>query len=122
MKLMKSDLIISQQDSFPICNDEGKTVGVVELFNYSPLNDRAELGIEIEPEWQGKGLGKKSVLKMLRYAKEELALHTLYAIVEEDNIPSLSLFRNLGFEEQTIRNWFREGEKYKNGKLLQYTL
>lgn len=122
MKLMKSDLIISQQDSFPICNDEGKAVGVVELFNYSPLNDRAELGIEIEPEWQGKGLGKKSVLKMLRYAKEELALHTLYAIVEEDNIPSLSLFRNLGFEEQTIRNWFREGEKYKNGKLLQYTL
>lgn len=122
MKLMKSDLIISQQDSFPICNDEGKAVGVVELFNYSPLNDRAELGIEIEPAWQGKGLGKKSVLKMLRYAKEELALHTLYAIVEEDNIPSLSLFRNLGFEEQTIRNWFREGEKYKNGKLLQYTL
>ena len=122
MRLMKSDLIISQQDSFPICNDEGKAVGVVELFNYSPLNDRAELGIEIEPAWQGKGLGKKSVLKMLRYAKEELALHTLYAIVEEDNIPSLSLFRNLGFEEQTIRNWFREGEKYKNGKLLQYTL
>ena len=122
MRLMSSDLIISQQDSFPICNDEGKAVGVVELFNYSPLNDRAELGIEIEPEWQGKGLGKKSVLKMLRYAKEELALHTLYAIVEEDNIPSLSLFRNLGFEEQTIRNWFREGEKYKNGKLLQYTL
>ena len=122
MKLMKSDLIISQQDSFPICNDEGKAVGVVELFNYSPLNDRAELGIEIEPEWQGKGLGKRSVLKMLRYAKEELALHTLYAIVEEDNIPSLSLFRDLGFEEQTIRNWFREGEKYKNGKLLQYTL
>lgn len=122
MKLMKSDLIISQQDSFPICNDEGKAVGVVELFNYSPLNDRAELGIEIEPAWQGKGLGKRSVLKMLRYAKEELALHTLYAIVEEDNIPSLSLFRNLGFEEQTIRNWFREGEKYKNGKLLQYTL
>lgn len=122
MKLMKSDLIISQQDSFPICNDEGKTVGVVELFNYSPLNDRAELGIEIEPAWQGKGLGKRSVLKMLRYAKEELALHTLYAIVEEDNIPSLSLFRNLGFEEQTIRNWFREGGKYKNGKLLQYTL
>ena len=102
---MSSDLIISQQDSFPICNDEGKAVGVVELFNYSPLNDRAE-----------------SVLKMLRYAKEELALHTLYVIVEEDNIPSLSLFRNLGFEEQTIRNWFREGEKYKNGKLLQYTL
>jgi len=122
VKLMKSDLIISQQDSFPICNDEGKAVGVVELFNYSPLNDRAELGIEIEPAWQGKGLGKRSVLKMLRYAKEELALHTLYAIVEEDNIPSLSLFRNLGFEEQTIRNWFREGEKYKNGKLLQYTL
>ncbi len=122
MRLMSSDLIISQQDSFPICNDEGKAVGVVELFNYSPLNDRAELGIEIEPEWQGKGLGKKSVLKMLRYAKEELALHTLYVIVEEDNIPSLSLFRNLGFEEQTIRNWFREGEKYKNGKLLQYTL
>ena len=122
MRLMSSDLIISQQDSFPICNDEGKAVGVVELFNYSPLNDRAELGIEIEPEWRGKGLGKRSVLKMLRYAKEELALHTLYAIVEEDNIPSLSLFRNLGFEEQTIRNWFREGEKYKNGKLLQYTL
>jgi len=120
--LMSSDLIISQQDRFPICNDEGKAVGIVELFNYSPLNDRAELGIEIEPAWQGKGLGKRSVLKMLRYAKEELALHTLYAIVEEDNIPSLSLFRNLGFEEQTIHNWFREGEKYKNGKLLQYTL
>ena len=122
MWLMSSDLIISQQDRFPICNDEGKAVGIVELFNYSPLNDRAELGIEIEPAWQGKGLGKRSVLKMLRYAKEELALHTLYAIVEEDNIPSLSLFRNLGFEEQTIHNWFREGEKYKNGKLLQYTL
>ena len=54
--------------------------------------------------------------------QQSLELLLKYAIVEEDNIPSLSLFRNLGFEEQTIHNWFREGEKYKNGKLLQYTL
>ena len=119
---MSSELIISQQDSFPICNPEGKDVGVVELFNYSPLNDRAELGIEIESEWRGKGLGSEAVIKMMRYAKNELQLHTLYATVEEDNVASLNMFRKLGFEETTLKNWYRDGENYKNGKLLQYTL
>ena len=117
-----SEVIIDRQESFPICNPEGREVGVVELFNYSPLNDRAELGLEIEPEWRGKGLGTKAVIKMMKYAKEELLLHTLYVTIEEDNVASLKIFRKLGFEETTLRNWYREGEKYKNGKLLQYTL
>ena len=97
-------------------------MGVVELFNYSPLNDRAELGIEIEPEWRGQGLGSKAVMKMMGYAREELLLHTIYATVEEDNAASLKMFRKLGFEETTLKNWYREGENYKNGKLFQYTL
>jgi RimJ/RimL family protein N-acetyltransferase len=59
---------------------------------------------------------------MMRYAKNELRLHTLYATVEEDNVASLNMFRKLGFEETTLKNWYRDGENYKNGKLLQYTL
>ena len=70
-----SEVIIDRQECFPICNPEGREVGVVELFNYSPLNDRAELGLEIEPEWRGKGLGTKAVIKMMKYAREELLLH-----------------------------------------------
>ena len=68
-----SEVIIDRQECFPICNPEGREVGVVELFNYSPLNDRAELGLEIEPEWRGKGLGTKAVMKMMKYAREEIA-------------------------------------------------
>ncbi len=117
-----TELIIGEQEKFPICNEHGERVGVIEIFNYSPLNDRAELGIEIEPSWQGKGLGRKSVQEIMKYAKEKLFLHTLYATVEEDNDASLRLFRNLGFEETTLKNWYREGDKYKDAKLLQYTL
>lgn len=98
----------------------GEAVGVVDLYDYSPSNSRAMVGIAVLPEWRGKGLG----LAMLRHASEycrmRLSLHQLCAFVARDNEPSLRLFAAAGFKTSgCLRSWLKRGNAYEDAVILQ---
>lgn len=51
------------------------------------------------PDFQGQGYGPRAVTLMLASAAERYGLHTCYAKVYEDNIPSRRALEKLGFED-----------------------
>ena len=53
--------------------------------------DRASL-----PEYCNQAYAKEASLAVAEHAREDLALHTLAAIVSPDNVPSVKLIEKLG--------------------------
>lgn len=57
----------------------------------------AEVSVYIDPNHQGKGIGKKLVEHMLKGCSN-LDLNTLVCFIFAHNLPSLNLFQTFGFE------------------------
>jgi len=51
------------------------------------------------PDFQGQGFGPRAVALLLASAQERYGLHTCYAKVFEDNLPSRRALEKLGFED-----------------------
>ncbi|XP_065875629.1 GCN5-related N-acetyltransferase 9 isoform X3 [Euphorbia lathyris] len=85
-------------------------VGDVNIY-MNDLDDRQMAEIEImiaEPKSRGKGLGKESVVMMMTYAIQSLGIHVFRAKIGESNGKSLNLFYQLGFEEVSNSEIFKE--------------
>lgn len=91
--------------------EEGKSireraVGLVDLFNFSPEHQRAEIGFAVLKEEQGKGYGRQALRLLVEYAQKVLHLHVLYAVVAADNAASLATLRSEDFaHERLLRDW-----------------
>ena len=113
------DMYVDKQLRLVICNDEGSGVGLVDLFNYSPANKRAELGLAILAAERGKGYANEALRLMSEYAKNTLHMHQIYCIVPEDNEASLAMLHSASFEGDTLlRDWLATSDGYKNCYLL----
>jgi acetyltransferase len=73
-----------------------ETVGEVRM-SAEPDGARAEFAIVVRSDFQGKGLGRSLVEKMLRYGRSR-GIRTLYGLVNPSNERMLGLARRLGFE------------------------
>ncbi|KAH8489596.1 hypothetical protein Peur_058929 [Populus x canadensis] len=85
-------------------------VGDVNIF-MNDVDDPQVAEIEImiaEPKSRGKGLGKESVLMMMAYAVRDLGIHVFRAKIGESNGSSLNMFCNLGFQETSRSEIFKE--------------
>jgi ribosomal-protein-alanine N-acetyltransferase len=56
------------------------------------------LNLCIHPDWQGRGLGRKLILRLLKIARQHGA-ETAFLEVRENNRAALSLYDHLGFVE-----------------------
>jgi ribosomal-protein-alanine N-acetyltransferase len=54
------------------------------------------LNLCIHPDWQGKGLGRKLILRLLKIARQHGA-ETAFLEVRESNRAALALYEKLGF-------------------------
>ncbi len=102
---------------------QGKSIGSIDIFNFSPRHLRAEIGIIIIREFRRKGLGKESLLLTLRYAKERLGLHQVYCHIHAGNKSSIELFKNAGFHfVGRKKDWVKEAGSWKDVLLYQMLL
>ena len=93
-----------------VLKDTGEAVGIVDLMNYSPLNNRAEFGLLIAAEHRGKGYG-------------HIVLRQIYAYVASDNTTCLHLLHEGGFSTiGTLHQWRRRGTHYHDVVMLQCIL
>lgn len=76
--------------------------------------DLPELGFVVGVPWQRQGYAYEACSAILRYAREELAISRVQALVMRGNEGSLSLCRRLGFRQ--------EGERYLAGKAYAYLI
>ncbi len=94
-----------------IIEDEGVTLGCIDLFDFDPRNRRAAIGMYIAPEARGKGVGKQSVRLLEEYALGFLKLRVLYAIIATNNIACSALYRQAGYTPSSIlKDWTCESD------------
>ncbi|WP_340073485.1 GNAT family N-acetyltransferase [Leptobacterium sp. I13] len=114
------DIYTVKQLRLVISNKEGIFIGLIDVFDFDPKNNRAGIGIIIEKEYQGKGIGKNALSILMDYCFEVLHLHQVYANVGVDNEKSIKLFTGLGFENVGIKkDWNHKGDTYEDEIMFQ---
>lgn len=100
--------------------DDNQVVGVIDLFDFSPADCRAEMGIVVDRECRGKGYGREALMLLCDYAECVLDLRQLYAYVFEDNVSARQLFASSGFElTATLPDWAFRNKKFRSVCLYQ---
>lgn len=82
--------------------DIDELIGTACVFNISQENKRAEIGYEMLPAFQGRGLTIEAVEAVVNFCFTKLSLHSLEAIVVPENIPSIKLLERLGFVREGL--------------------
>ena len=114
------DIYTDKQVRLMIDNEQSETVGIVDLVNFSPQHQRAEIGIVIKNGYRNLGYANAAIRKIMEYAHELLHLHQLYAIIETTNNISITLFESLGFSQTTyLKEWTFDGTNYTDAIVMQ---
>lgn len=101
-----ADFWDSRQLRLMISNEEGKTVGAVDLFEADPVNRRAGIGIMIDREHRGKGYGRAGLRLMTETAFGRFGLHQVWCHIAPDNLPSIHLFESEGWKRSgSLPEW-----------------
>lgn len=96
------------------------TVGLIDLFDYDPLNQRAGIGILILNKFRHKGFASSALSQFMDFVFGHLDLHQLYANIPSDNEHSLELFKKLNFLHiGTQRDWIKRKGKFKHVERYQ---
>lgn len=118
-----ADIYADKQVRMVVENEEGQLVGVADVVNFCPSHARAEVSIVICREHRKKGYARAAIRQIMEYALRTLHLHQLYAVVREDNMPSLNLFSSLGFKSKMVLDdWLFDGKGYHNAVVMQFFL
>lgn len=118
-----ADIYADKQVRMVVENEKGQLVGVADVVNFCPSHARAEVSIVICREHRKKGYARAAITQIMEYALRTLHLHQLYAVVREDNMPSLNLFSSLGFKSKMVlEDWLFDGKDYHNAVVMQFFL
>ena len=94
-----------------IIEEEGATLGCIDLFDFDPRNRRAAIGMYIAPEYRGKGVGHEAVKQLEAYAFGLLHLRVLYAVIATNNAPCSALYEHAGYQPSTpLPSWTLESD------------
>lgn len=116
------DIYEAKQLRLAICTkDSNKAIGLIDLFDYDPANQRAGVGIIIkDEEARGKGYGKEALELLIGFSFSKLHLRQLFANIDVENNASVSLFTNFGFRLVGVKKeWNKRGNFYKDEALYQ---
>ena len=83
-------------------------MGCVDLADFSPLHLRAEVGILLFPAYRGRGIATRVLGMLADYARCNLYMHQLYAVVSQRNGRALRLFERAGYRRVSVLpDWLR---------------
>jgi diamine N-acetyltransferase len=124
IKDSQRDIYESKQVRMIIETIEGKAVGAIDLFDFDPFHFRAGVGILIHDEKDRKmGYANDALQLLCSYAANYLRLHQLFANITADNLASIQLFKNNGFElTGTKKDWRRTLDGWKTELFFQKIL
>ena len=83
------------------------------------MHSRAETGIVLMKDAQGRGLATIALREAWEYARQ-MHIRMLYSIVAEDNIQARKLYLRAGYRESAIiPSWLQNGDNTQNAILFQ---
>ena len=101
----------------------GVSVGTIDLYDFDPVNSRASVGILIDEQFRGMGLGAKAMKLFEKYCYRYLSLNQLVAIVALDNYESINLFETLGYRRVGVLKWWlKRGDEFCDAIFMQLKL
>jgi ribosomal-protein-alanine N-acetyltransferase len=78
----------------------GKLIGTICLFEFADDNTKAEIGYELLPAYQGKGLMQEALAKILEFAFQQIGLDSIEAYTHSENQDSTKLLEKFNFKKQ----------------------
>ena len=95
-------------------------IGVADLYDFDPHNNRAAIGILIDAPFQRKGHASQAIALMEEYAFSFLKMHQLYAHVPQKNQASLRLFVKSGYDRRgVLKDWLCSHDGYQDVFVMQ---
>ena len=116
------DIYEAKQLRLVICkNKDFKAVGLIDLFDFDPRNNRAGVGIIISNETdRNNGIGSQALSLIIDYSFKKLNFNQLFANINPENLASVSLFTKFGFQEiGSKKQWNLIDGKYQDENLFQ---
>ena len=80
---------------------DNKLIGTICLWNFSEEKDVADIGYELMPEFQGKGLMQEAAEKVIDYGFDIAGLKIMLGLTHPGNERSAALLKRNGFKEDT---------------------
>jgi ribosomal-protein-alanine N-acetyltransferase len=92
--------------------EEQKVVGLIGYVDIKPEHHRAEVGYSLTRAWHRRGLMREALRAVLDYGFGTMNLHTVEAIIDEDNVASGTLLEQTGFrrEARFVEDFLHNGE------------
>ena len=82
-------------------NDTDKLIGTICLFNFSDDNFKAEIGYELLPEFQGKGIMQEATSKVIDFGIQRIGLNLIKAYTHYENQSSTRLLEKFKFKKNS---------------------
>jgi [ribosomal protein S5]-alanine N-acetyltransferase len=76
---------------------DNKLIGAICLWNFKPEKEMVELGYELSPEFQGRGLMQEAIEKIIAYGFNDMKLKTITALPSLKNERSVGLLKRNRF-------------------------
>lgn len=116
------DIYEAKQLRLAICKDQDfPALGLIDLFDFDPKNNRAGIGIVIQGvENQNQKIGSEALGLLIQYSFYHLNLHQLYANIGVENEASKALFTKFGFQCIGVKkDWNLINGVYKDEAIYQ---
>ena len=97
--------------------NSSKLIGTIVYWNISKENSTAEIGYELNPDFQGKGIMQEAISKVIDFGFENMEIQIIEAYTTADNRKSIKLLEKNGF---ILKPLSENKEELKN--MVVYTL
>ncbi len=104
--------------TFPV---DDKLIGTICFYNLSKDHTEAEIGYELHPDFQGKGLMQEAIAEVIAFGFNDIGLKTITALPHDKNERSITLLKKNNFRiDHELSDKNKNNEEFDN--LLCYSL
>lgn len=101
-------------------NENKNPIGIIDVFDFDFKNSRAGIGIILSEENRNKGYANQALKLLVNYLFNDLQLNQVYANITSDNLASIQLFTNFGFEKIGLKKqWIKHHNLFKDEMMFQ---
>lgn len=113
LRAVENDLYSSGRLKMAGLLDDNTLVGIVELYNYDPINKHAAVGVVVDSTHRRKGYGGAMVNALIDFCRANLSIHHLYCDIVDTNTVSQHLFERCGFSESgRFPDWVQVDDQF----------
>lgn len=77
--------------------DNPKLIGTICIWNLNDLENKAEVGYELHPDFHGKGIASEALSKIIEFGFDVVQLNKIEAYTHKENMASMKLLEKFGF-------------------------